>query len=59
MLQIPASSPLHAAVMLGSLTQRSGDMAGKRDVKRLLFYGFVLKSPLKYNMEMEGLFFFL
>lgn len=34
-------------------------MAGKRDVKRLLFYGFVLKSPLKYNMEMEGLFFFL
>lgn len=54
MLQVPASSPLsrrssslHAAVMLGSLTQtRSGDRRGKWDVKHLLLLdGFDVKSP--------------
>lgn len=54
MLQVPASSPLsphssplHTAVMLGSLTQtRSGDSTGKWDVKHLLFLdGFDVKSP--------------
>lgn len=43
----PRFSPLHTAVLLGSLTQtRSGDRTGKWDVKHLLFLdGYELKSP--------------
>lgn len=55
MLQVPASSPLHAAVMFGSLTKtRSGDRTGKWDVKHLLIFGLLWREvTLKYSVEIE------
>lgn len=48
-------SPLHTAVMLGSLTQtRSGDRTGKWDVKHLLFWMVLSWNHLKVQHENRG-----